>query len=137
MKRIVLDTNVLIGSAYNPRSASRRIVEACLRRELTPVVSPAVKAEYERIIPRAVQDEREVERIRELISQAQMVRPAGRPRVVPDDPEDDKFLAAAVAGKADAVITSDDHVLGVGAHWGIPIVRPTEFVEQYLEGCSR
>ena len=39
--RVVLDTNVLVAAAYNPRSASRRVVEACLGGELTPVLSRA------------------------------------------------------------------------------------------------
>ena len=38
--RVVLDTNVLVAAAYNPASASRRIVEACPDRQLTPVLSP-------------------------------------------------------------------------------------------------
>jgi hypothetical protein len=29
VRRVVLDTNVLVAAAYNPRSASRRVVEAC------------------------------------------------------------------------------------------------------------
>ena len=29
MTRVVPDTNVLVAAAYNPASASRRIVEAC------------------------------------------------------------------------------------------------------------
>ena len=33
--RVVLDTKVLVAAAYNPASASRRIVEACLDSELT------------------------------------------------------------------------------------------------------
>ena len=28
--RVVLDTNVLVAAAYNPQSASRHVVEACL-----------------------------------------------------------------------------------------------------------
>jgi hypothetical protein len=36
--QVVLDTNVLVAAAYNPGSASRRIVEACLTGELAAVL---------------------------------------------------------------------------------------------------
>jgi predicted nucleic acid-binding protein len=45
--RIVLDTNVLVAAAYNAGSDSRRIAEACLHGELTAVLSPALRREYE------------------------------------------------------------------------------------------
>jgi predicted nucleic acid-binding protein len=48
--RVVLDTNVLVAAAYNPRSASRQVVEACLGGGLTPVVSGALRREYEFIL---------------------------------------------------------------------------------------
>jgi hypothetical protein len=39
---VVLDTNTLVGSAFGQGSASRRIVEACLRGELVAVVRLAL-----------------------------------------------------------------------------------------------
>jgi predicted nucleic acid-binding protein len=54
VKRVVLDTNVLVAAAYNPDSASRRVVEACLGGELTAVLSPALRREYEFILSRTI-----------------------------------------------------------------------------------
>ena len=127
MRRVVLDTNVLIGNAYNKYSASRRLVERCLQGELLLVVSPDVRAEYETIVPRAVQDHQEIERIEHLISRAELVHPETTPAVIRDDPADDKFLAAAVSGRADALITNDEHILALGGYRGIRILRPSEF----------
>src|SRR5262249_19699335 len=107
--RVVLDTNLLVAAAYNSASASRCLVEAGLRGELTAVLSAAVRAEYERIIARAVRGHPYADRLRQLLGQAEVVEPAETPRVVPDDPEDDKLVAAALA--ADAVlVTSDGHL---------------------------
>jgi predicted nucleic acid-binding protein len=53
-KTVVLDTNVLVASAYGEESASRQIVEACLRAKLTAVVSTALRAEYDLILERAI-----------------------------------------------------------------------------------
>src|SRR5262245_21368368 len=93
--RVVLYTNVLVAAVYNPGSASRRIVETCLNGELTPVSSPALRHEYEFILARAAGGRPYVERIHRLLAGAEVVDPAQTPRVVPDDPEDDKLVAAA------------------------------------------
>src|SRR4051794_9025951 len=100
--RVVLDTNVLVAAAYNPAGASRRVVDACLRGELVALLSPDVQREYELILQRAVRGRRSDDLLRTLLQQAEVVEPEETPRVVPDDPEDDKLVALAVAGRADA-----------------------------------
>jgi uncharacterized protein len=128
MPRIVLDTNVLIASSYSPGSASRKIVEAVMRGEVTMVVSPAVEREYDRLLPRAVRQEGRRQRLFELIATAEVVHPEEVVRVVPEDPEDDKFFAAAVAGAADALVTNDAAVLRVGTYQGVRVMQPAAFV---------
>jgi uncharacterized protein len=130
MPRAVVDTNVFIGSAWNATSASRRIVEACRSGALTLVISSAIRREYDRIIPRAVRRQDELGRIEDALSRAQMVEPEEQPRVVPGDPDDDKFVAAALAGSAETLITNDDHLLALSEYRGVRILRPGSFLEQ-------
>ena len=133
MKRVVLDTNVLVSGAYDDLSASWKIVEACMRRELTAIVSPALRSEYEEILAKAVKVRGHQEQVQQFLAAAQIVHPSATPRVVQDDPEDDKVLAAAVEGRADAVITNDAHLLHLdpyqpeGSSVQIRIVRPLTF----------
>ena len=136
MRRAVVDTNVFVASAWNAASASRRIVEACRRGGITLVVSSAIRREYDRIIPRAVRRQDELGRIADALSRAQIVEPAEQSRIVPDDPDDDKFVAAADVGRADVLITNDDHLLALGEHHGVRILRPGDFVEQYGTGSG-
>jgi putative PIN family toxin of toxin-antitoxin system len=121
--RVVLDTNVLVAAAYNPGSASRRVVEACLDGELTAVLSPALRHEYEFILARAARGRPYLQRLRRLLDGAEVARPARTPRVVPDDPEDDKLVAAALAAGA-AVVTNDAHLLALAGHEGLSVLRP-------------
>jgi predicted nucleic acid-binding protein len=44
------------------------------------------------------------------------------------DPQDDKVLEIAVAGKADAIVTGDEDLLALHPFEGIPIVGPAEFL---------
>lgn len=123
--RVVLDTNVLVAAVYNPNSSSRRIIEACLAGELSPLLSPAVRREYEFILARAVRGHPYRERVQRLLDAAAVVEPADTPRVVPEDPEDDKLVAAALAGRA-LLVTNDAHLLSVAGHAGLAVVRPTD-----------
>jgi putative PIN family toxin of toxin-antitoxin system len=123
--RVVLDTNVLVAAAYNPGSASRRIVEACLGGQLTPVVSPALRREYEFILARAIRGRPDLERIHRLVDGADIVEPARTPRVVADDPEDDKLVSAALTAGA-ILVTSDAHLLAISGHEGLKVVRPVD-----------
>jgi predicted nucleic acid-binding protein len=123
--RVVQDTNVLVAAAYNPRSASRHVVEACLGGELTPVVSRAVRREYEFILARAARGRPYLGRVRQLLDGAEVVEPAQTPRVVPDDPGDDKLVAAALAAGA-ALVTNDAHLLALAGHEGLEVVRPAD-----------
>jgi putative PIN family toxin of toxin-antitoxin system len=123
--RVVLDTNVLVAAAYNPRSASRRVVEACLEGGLTPVVSGALRREYEFILGRAARGRPYQERIHQLLDGTEVVEPEQTPRVVPDDPEDDKLVAAALAAGA-VLVTNDAHLLAVAGHGGLEVVRPSD-----------
>ena len=40
--RVVIDTNILVGSAWSPNSASGRIVAAVREQEMTMIVSAAI-----------------------------------------------------------------------------------------------
>ena len=124
MCRIVLDTNVLVGSAYNCRSASRRILDACERGEWVPYASSAILGEYAHILPRAVRRANELKRVRALMDKMIRVEPEHTPAVVAEDPADDKFLAAAVAADAVALVTNDRYVLRVDPYCGVRVIRP-------------
>lgn len=133
MGRVVLDTNVLVSSAYDTLSASWKIVEACIQGELIAIVSPALQREYEEILARAVSIRGHEEHIRLFLAKADIVHPTLVPHVVDEDPEDDKILAAAVEGRADAVVSNDRHLLHLdpyrpdGGTTPIRIVRPETF----------
>ena len=127
--RVVLDTNVLVAAAYAPRSASRRIVDACVSGDLVAVASPAIVREYERILARAVRVDDYQDRLAALVDKLELVEPQETPRLVPDDPDDDKFPAAARAGSAGWIVTNDRHLLALDPYGPIRIVPSGRFVE--------
>ncbi|MFP6854467.1 MAG: putative toxin-antitoxin system toxin component, PIN family [Opitutales bacterium] len=132
-KRVVLDTNVLIAAAWNKRSASRRLVDACLKgRHIKAVLSPALRREYDRIIKRAARKSKYRKSLERLVKGAEVVDCDARTMgiEVPADPEDAKVLATAVAGRVDALVGNDHHLLDLAKESSVPILRPSEFLRR-------
>ncbi len=139
LKRVVLDTNVLIASAWNADSASRRIVEACLEgKDLRAVSSPALRREYEFILKRAARKSKYRKSLQRLVETAEVVECDAREMgiEVPADPDDAKVLATAVAGKVDALIGNDHHLLDLADGSAVPILRPGEFLRRLQPGLK-
>ena len=44
------------------------------------------------------------------------------------DPDDDKFLACALASAATCLVTGDQHLRNLGEYQGIPILTPAQFL---------
>ncbi len=49
-----------------------------------------------------------------------------------DDPDDDKFIECAIAGKGKIIVSGDKHLLKLGKYQDIKILTPRKFVEHYL-----
>ena len=132
-KRVVLDTNVLIAAAWNAGSASRQITEACLEgKHLRAVSSPALRREYEFILKRAARKSKYLKSLQHLVETAEVVECDAREMgiKVPADPDDAKVLATAIAGKVDALIGNDHHLLDLAEESAVPILRPVEFLKR-------
>ena len=127
--RVVIDTNILIGAAYNEGSDSARVVERCRDGRLVAVVSAALVSEYRYIVPRAVRKGDPCAWLDEFLRHAEMVVPAATPRILSFDPSDDMLFHAAKAGEAAYVVTNDRPVLQVRSHEGVRTVRPGQVLD--------
>ncbi len=128
--RLVIDTNIFVAAVRSPDSASRQLLDAVADGKATLLVSPAVFQEYRRILPKAVQSHERDEIIRRWISLAEPVDAGRGPRVVSEDPDDDKFVALALQGQADAIVSNDEHLLGLKEKIDVPVLRPGDAVER-------
>lgn len=126
--RIVVDTNILVAASYAPNSAARRILEACLMGCLQAVASRDVYREYDLIVAKAVRVSGYRERLALWRHQLEVVAPRSVGRVVPGDPDDDKFVAAALGGAARWIVTNDRHLLDLDPYGAVRIVPSGVFV---------
>ncbi|MFP9062513.1 putative toxin-antitoxin system toxin component, PIN family [Natrialbaceae archaeon A-chndr2] len=129
--RAVLDTNVLISSVIST-GTPHEVVVAGFNGEYQIVVSVATLMEFRETLlkyPDRFQMEKEdiqkeVETVRYF---AEFVEPNEEITAVVDDPDDDKFLEAAIAGNVDYLVSGDKHLLTLESFRGIEIVTPRTF----------
>lgn len=133
--RAVLDTNVLV-SAYlapvgNPATILRRFREG----NFDVVLSEAILTEFQKVMTydrlrrrHQLSDAEITAAAADFAEFATLVEPTERLNVVPGDPDDDKFVEAAVAGEVEFIVSGDQHLLQLRSSLGIRIVTPAAFV---------
>jgi putative PIN family toxin of toxin-antitoxin system len=132
--RAVLDTNVLISSVIST-GVPHEIVVKGFSSEYQIVVSVATLTEFRDTLlkyPEKFQmDEEDIQKEVETIRYfAEFVDPDEEITAVDDDPDEDKFLEAAVAGNVDYIVSGDRHLLDLDSFQGIDIVEPRAFYER-------
>lgn len=134
--RVVLDTNTLL-SAIGWAGPPSLILTALIEGRHTLVISPPLLSELTRALtyPRL----RHVSTLpwiptglAWLHQPEHIVIPRERIGVVTADPSDNMVLEAALAGRADAVVTGDRHLLRLRVFRGIPILTARRFAAEHL-----
>jgi len=137
--RIVLDTNVFISGIFFT-GPPYQILKAWRDGRVQLLVSPSILDEYQRIgAELALQFwEVDLKAFLDLLTvQAEIVLAPTLPPVIHDDPSDDKFLEAAVAGNASYIISGDKHLLTLSEFQGIQILKPRDFAQRYLRSRGK
>jgi len=133
--RVVLDTNVLVSAALIAGGQEARILRAWRGGTFDLVVSPAILEEIGRVLTEARIRRRrwmtddEVAMLLEGLAQESVLVLGGANIQVSRDPTDDKFLATAIEGRADYVVTGDRDLLDLGTYRGVRMIRPGPFAQ--------
>jgi putative PIN family toxin of toxin-antitoxin system len=135
--RLVIDANVIISRVLNPKGTPAQIVQRWEDGAFTVLVSVPILEEYaavlryERLRKIHGWNDAEIDDfVARLAGLAQLVATEGTLHVVPEDPDDDKFLECALEGRADTIVTGDEHLLALGSYEGVFILRPAQFLAQ-------
>jgi len=131
MKRVILDTNIIISSVLG--GALVLVLEKWDKQKFTVVVTTDVVSEYFEVFnrPKFGLKPETIDKITRYIYQfSEFVVPEEKIRFIEDDPKDDKFLEAAVAGKVDFIVSGDNHLLSLKEFRSIPIIIGREFLDR-------
>jgi putative PIN family toxin of toxin-antitoxin system len=93
------------------------------------VVSPVIVREVARALRTSFlwEDTRVIRRLKRLTGLAEVVTPDFALDVVRDDPDDNRIVECAVAGRADLIVSGDRDLTRMKSFQGVGIVTPLEF----------
>jgi putative PIN family toxin of toxin-antitoxin system len=133
--RIVLETNILIAALITKDTPPDRLYQAWLRGEFELVTSATQLAEVADVLarPRLQRyiDADEAAAILENIDTRAHILEDPPDVDLSPDPKNNPILAAAIAGKADLIVSGDKrHMLALGEVEGIPIVTARDALER-------
>jgi putative PIN family toxin of toxin-antitoxin system len=128
---LVLDTNVVLSALLFEQGRLAWLRAAWQDGRCRPLVSHDTTAELVRVLgyPKFELTPEEVEELLgDYLPFAEIVEVEGRPPAVPAcaDADDQKFLDLALAARADAIVTGDDHLLRLAGSCPVRILTPAE-----------
>ena len=135
MLRAVLDANVYVSAYVRPEGPPGQIVERFLRDAAfdviltTAVVDEVLQALAYPKVRKSARTKVEPELwFEDIVMLAQFVTDH-HIGAVSRDPDDDKYIAAAIEGRALFVVSGDPDLLAIEEHEGVRIVNPRAFLD--------
>lgn len=134
MMRLVIDTSVLMRYLIKPSAAIKELIEVrWLGDQVEMMTAPELMEELEGVLRRdyiqALIRPEEGQVLVDAIEQKADILPAlGDAPSFTRDPKDDKFIACALAGSAEYLVTEDKDMLVLESVADVRIVTPYGFV---------
>ncbi len=133
--KLVVDTNVVVSGIFFS-GPPYQILNAWRHGKIKLVLSPEIFSEYQRVAEKLSNQFEEVDLsawLELLLANSSIVESAPLKESVCEDPDDDKFLACALASDATFIISGDKHLLDISGYRGVAVIRPRSFVDKYLK----
>lgn len=131
MISVTLDSNIYI-SALNFGGEPLHLLKMAEDGLIRLDVSDAILNEFGRVLRDKFgwSAEDVAEAHRDILAFSNHVVSAEALRVVSADATDDRIVECAAAARSDYLVTGDKHLLELGSHRSIRIVKPAEFMEK-------
>lgn len=135
MIRVVLDANIFVSAVLSSTGNPARIIELVKEGKIELLVSPDILAEVRAVLlyPKLKKLHRRSARwiksfLQELSAKADITPGELVVDAIKDDPSDNIYLASAVEGKADFVVSGDAHLKNLKRFNKTRIVDPATFL---------
>lgn len=131
--RVVLDTNLLVSYLLTQGETMSGIVDAWEQERFVVLASPAMLAELRDVLQRPRLRRKmtaDPAALLDLMQRDAVFVPGdvALPGVT-RDPKDDKFVACAVEGGADFIVSGDGDLLDMERYEDIEMIRPHQFLQ--------
>lgn len=141
--KVVIDTNILIGGAYDENSASWKIIKGVIEGRIEAYATHNTMKENRLLLNQAVMDREYKELLEGYFRRLKIVKVHNAPFTpsyikrglgeLLKDEEDYKLFESALAAEARYLITNDRDVLYVEEFEGVKVVTPEDFWGKYKE----
>ena len=118
--KVILDTNVFVSGVYFS-GPPHTILQAWRDGLVHIVISREIFDEYARV--------------GDLLGKRYLgidLKPILQVRIC-DDPSDDKFFSCAITSGAHFIISGDNHLLRASGYRNVEVIKPRQFVDNYLK----
>ena len=136
VKRVVLDTNVLI-SALLFRGGLSKIIGLWQQGKIIPFISKETFNELMTVLeyPKFALTQEEIDSIikHEILPYFEIVEVVKDVKGVCRDPEDDKFISCAISASADYIVSGDKDLIDLRQHKSIKIIKAFDFLKMYKD----
>ncbi|MCY3793018.1 MAG: putative toxin-antitoxin system toxin component, PIN family [Gammaproteobacteria bacterium] len=133
--KIVVDTNVLVSGLLSPFGPPAEVVRLVVANRVQLLYDPRILAEYQQVLTRP-KFPFAPSRVEALLTQVEadgeLVTAPPLAKPLPD-PDDEAFLAVAIAGKAHRLITGNLRHFPAAYRQGTSVISPRAFVELYRD----
>jgi uncharacterized protein len=134
--KIVLDTNVWLSGIIWDGEASK-IIEKAEKERIQLIISDDILTEIVNVLNRESKFQKHIldlklsieDLIRTILSISTLIETDIKLDVIKADPKDNIILEAAIVGKADYIISYDNHILNMLEFREIKIISPKEFLK--------
>ena len=135
MIRAVLDTNTIV-SGVGWGGPPGAVLDAALAGRFEIVTSPALLDELRRVLayPKLQAVIGDADEFIELLALAAIVVTPTQAFELVRDPDDNRLIEAAQAGRADVIVTGDQDLPTLGHIGQIQVRTPREFLETFYPG---
>lgn len=134
IKRVVLDTNILI-SALLFRGEVSRLIDLWKSGKIVPLISKATFKEFKDVLayPKFSLTANEIKTIieNEVLPFFEVINIKEEILGSCRDPEDDKFLSCALSASADYIVSDDKDLCDMPKHKLIKIIKISDFLRMF------
>ncbi len=133
--KIVLDTNVFISGIFFGGPPSQ-ILQSWRQAKIKIILTEEILGEYQRVGEElsAKYPSVNIEAIIELFTIfGEFVETKGIAESVCEDPDDNKFIECAIASQSKLIVSGDNHLLKLSGYKAIEVLKPRQFVDNYLK----
>ncbi len=133
--KVVLDTNIIVSAALAREGSPAKIFEMLISDKIQNFTTKEISEEIEEVLNRKEISTRVSEEFCEFLlavykQKSILVQPTSFPKIVSEDPDDDKFVHCAIAAKADYIVSGDSHLLNIKRFENILILSPKEVLQE-------